>query len=132
MSFVFTINQSMKATDCCMCGITFAMTKNYYNDRLEDGNGFYCPAGHEQIFTDSEVQKLEREIKWKDKQLERTQYLLNSAKGMLRYTENSLRSTRGAHTKTKKRIANGVCPCCKRSFRQLARHMHTQHPEFAE
>ncbi|HEX9950777.1 MAG TPA: hypothetical protein VGB53_03340 [Rubricoccaceae bacterium] len=30
---------------------------------------------------------------------------------------------KGAHTRTKKRIAAGVCPCCNRTFQDLARHM---------
>lgn len=39
---------------------------------------------------------------------------------------------KGEVTKLKKRIANGVCPCCKRSFCNLAAHMKTQHPEYTK
>jgi chemotaxis response regulator CheB len=39
-------------------------------------------------------------------------------------------ATRAQLTKTKKRVANGVCPCCNRTFKQLARHMKAKHPEF--
>jgi hypothetical protein len=28
-------------------------------------------------------------------------------------------------------VANGVCVCCNRSFKNLAAHMQTKHPEFA-
>lgn len=35
-------------------------------------------------------------------------------------------------TKTRKRIANGVCPCCHRTFQNLARHMAGQHPAYEE
>lgn len=28
------------------------------------------------------------------------------------------------------RIRNGVCPCCNRSFKDVHRHMKSQHPEF--
>ncbi len=35
-------------------------------------------------------------------------------------------------TKVKKRAANGVCPCCNRTFSDLARHMKAKHPDFAE
>lgn len=28
------------------------------------------------------------------------------------------------------RANHGVCPCCKRTFSQLARHMKTKHPDF--
>ena len=30
------------------------------------------------------------------------------------------------------RVEHGVCPCCKRSFSALARHMATKHPEYAD
>jgi hypothetical protein len=28
-------------------------------------------------------------------------------------------------------VKHGVCPCCKRTFENLARHMKGQHPTFA-
>lgn len=31
----------------------------------------------------------------------------------------------------KLRSKNGCCPCCKRNFQNLQRHMRTKHPEFA-
>ena len=30
-----------------------------------------------------------------------------------------------------KRVHNGVCPCCNRSFQNLQKHMKTKHPEIA-
>jgi hypothetical protein len=33
-------------------------------------------------------------------------------------------------TRIKKRVAAGVCPCCNRSFKDLARHMAGQHPDY--
>ena len=38
---------------------------------------------------------------------------------------------RGKLRAQSERIKNGVCPCCKRHFTNLERHMHTKHPEFA-
>lgn len=32
----------------------------------------------------------------------------------------------------KKRVSAGTCPCCKRSFRQLALHMKSKHPELSK
>jgi hypothetical protein len=34
-------------------------------------------------------------------------------------------------TKIKNRVGHGVCPCCTRSFQNLARHMASEHPTFA-
>lgn len=32
-------------------------------------------------------------------------------------------------TRKLSRVQRGVCPCCKRSFSNLARHMEKKHPE---
>lgn len=45
--------------------------------------------------------------------------------------ERRLSAAKGQATKLRKRAANGVCPCCNRTFVQLARHMATQHPDYA-
>lgn len=35
-----------------------------------------------------------------------------------------------ANGRLRKRASAGVCPCCNRTFSQLARHMQTKHPTF--
>lgn len=37
---------------------------------------------------------------------------------------------RGQLTKLKRRVSNGVCPCCNRSFADLHRHMTEKHPDY--
>jgi len=37
---------------------------------------------------------------------------------------------KAAAARLQKRVANGVCPCCTRSFANLRRHMETTHPEY--
>lgn len=39
-------------------------------------------------------------------------------------------AARGQVTRLKRRAANGVCPCCTRTFADLKRHMANQHPDF--
>ena len=41
-------------------------------------------------------------------------------------------AAKGQLTKVKKRVGNGVCPCCTRSFTDLARHMESKHPAYVE
>lgn len=36
----------------------------------------------------------------------------------------------GQVTKLKNRVGHGVCPCCNRSFGNLARHIESEHPTF--
>lgn len=46
------------------------------------------------------------------------------------YTENRRRAEKAAKTRLKNRAKAGVCPCCNRTFKQLAAHMKTQHPNW--
>ena len=39
---------------------------------------------------------------------------------------------KGVVTRTKRRIAHGVCPCCRRTFANVARHMTAKHPSYKE
>jgi len=47
-------------------------------------------------------------------------------------TKRQKAAAKGQLTKTKRRVANGVCPCCNRTFADLSAHMHGQHPEYGE
>ena len=42
------------------------------------------------------------------------------------------RALKGVVTKQRKRSVAGACPCCNRTFQQLARHMKSKHPDYEE
>src|SRR5690606_15231496 len=48
----------------------------------------------------------------------------------LRATALEAEAMRVQLLKERQRFANGVCPCCNRSFTNVARHMRTQHPDY--
>jgi len=52
--------------------------------------------------------------------------------GELRSQKFKTMAERSARVRLKKRIACGVCPCCKRTFTNLARHISGQHPEYGK
>lgn len=124
MSAILTHTETYEIEHCCTCGMAFAMTRDFKQRRINDHDWFYCPAGHSQHYTaKTEAQK----------QLERAERLERT----LANRDESLRAERAAHavtkgklTKTKNRIANGVCPCCSRTFANLGRHMSSQHPDY--
>lgn len=86
---------------------------------------FYCPNGHElRYLGKTESQKLRE-------QLERERERSGRISADRDQIEASLRATKGVVTKLQKRASAGVCPCCNRTFSQLARHMKSKHPDFA-
>jgi hypothetical protein len=117
-------------TTVCWCGIAHAVPRELYDhvkQQHTDGDrqtGIYCPLGHNWIFSgEGEAEKLA-------KQLERERKRLAATRDLLTHEERSHAATRGHLTRTKKRVAHGVCPCCNRTFKQLAAHMKNKHPEF--
>ena len=111
-------------TTSCYCGIEFAIPKSLKKWMLQDErNGCHCPNGHSMHFGNGELQRLRSEV-------ERTKQRNVHLQDQRDAAERSLTAQKGVNTKLKKRAANGVCPCCNRSFVQLARHMTTKHPDF--
>ncbi|HMA26059.1 MAG: hypothetical protein ACM33U_07590 [Solirubrobacterales bacterium] len=109
--------------EICTCGVLFAAPQNLLDKRREDGRTFYCPNGHHLVY-DSENERLKRD-------LAATRRVAQSRLDLLHAEENSHRATRGHLTRKKKQLARvsaGVCPCCNRTFQNLARHMQTKHP----
>ena len=123
-----TLVETMYIETCCNCGTTFAFTKGFYDQRQQDGKGFYCPNGHNQYYTNNQAKKLEDAQKALDRAESNAKYYREEAEAKAR----SLSATRGQITKIKNRIAKGVCPCCNRSFEDLHNHMETKHPNYVE
>jgi len=105
----------------CWCGIKLAVPDNLLrNAKDKSSQAIYCPLGHEFYFSESFEKKLQRE---------REQH--QATRDLLSAEERSHSATKGQLTKTKKRVAKGVCPCCKRHFTNVERHMASKHPEYA-
>lgn len=111
------------------CGLTFGVPIAWTARRREDHATFYCPNGHSMSYTgenDAEKAKrltdqLTRERAAHDQTVARWRERTDSA-------ERRLSATRGVVTRIKNRVGKGVCPCCNRTFGDLARHMAGQHP----
>ena len=103
--------------ECCNCGVIFGLTKQLKGERRDDHKNFYCPNGHPQHYVgESEAEKNARLLQ---EERERHQRTLQR--------ENEERQKREAAERKLKRVNKGVCPECKRTFQNLARHMCTQH-----
>lgn len=117
---------------CCSCDITFAVPETFQARRKNDGQMFYCPAGHGQHYTDTEAKRLRREVERITRQRNDAYAAATAASDQARAAERSNAALRGVVTKTKRRIGSGVCPCCNRHFANVERHMKGQHPEYAD
>lgn len=121
------------ATDltCYKCGILFSVPDHWYKCRREDKENFWCPNGHSQAFVKSMADKLAEELSRAKQQLAQKDDEIQWQRQHREAAERSASAARGQVTRLKNRASAGVCPCCNRTFSQLARHMANKHPGFS-
>lgn len=103
---------------CSQCGIPYAAPDYFWRQRKRDGTGFFCPNGHERVFTVTEAMRLQ-------KQLDAEKQKVEAYKRQMEFERNQHIATKGKLTKANKKIArveNGVCPECRRSFKPETAH----------
>lgn len=126
------INQRFEVIYCYKCSIPFAVPANIRSQWVDGGDSFYCPHGHRQSYTESTTQKLEKQLAHEKKLKEWAQHDAENSRKAASKAERQRRAQKGVVTKLKNRAKAGVCPCCTRTFKQLAAHMKNKHPEFQE
>lgn len=115
----------------CWCGIQLGIPSSLRSEQLrrrDEGGSLavFCPLGHEFVPSgESRLKKLERQLAQKDAILDQISAERDCA-------ERRRRAEKAAKTRLKNRIASGACPCCKRHFVNLQRHMASKHPDFVE
>ena len=91
---------------------------------------FYCPNGHAQHYTETTVTKLKKQLDNANKRMGWAEDSAARARVEAEDAKRSRAAIKGQLTKTRNRIAHGVCPCCHRTFKQLEAHMSNKHPDF--
>lgn len=126
---------TIRSIDCSECGLTFGISTTFEQRRRTDKRSFYCPNGHGQYFPGPSKVEQERDAAraLAERESNRRKYAERNARAAENEAEHARRSAaayKGWATRVRKRIANGVCPCCNRSFTNVRRHMTTQHPDY--
>ena len=119
-------------TTCWKCEERFGLDDATEAVLRKSGRGFCCPWGHSAVFPlgESETDKLARELKAANATVERELRWREESTATARTLEKRQSAQRGVTTRLKNRVANGVCPCCNRTFVNLQRHMSTKHAGF--
>jgi len=99
--------------DCGQCGATYAINERYRAHCAEHGRTWHCP------YCQTAWGYVKGAL-----QAEKERHLATLAR------LNEANAARSKLEQQLKRVKSGVCPCCKRSFAQLQRHMKTKHPGF--
>lgn len=127
MSFVsegsqLSIALNFEVITCYKCGVPFAVPGKLRQELIRTQENFYCPSGHSQHYSgETTEQRLRKQLEEKEKTITRQTIEKIQLEGQVDKLNRKL-----------KRVHNGTCPCCKRSFKDLQRHMKTKHPELVK
>jgi hypothetical protein len=119
------VTVDIEPVNCGECGVWWGLTTEFIEARQRSGTNFYCPNGHSRVYRETVADRLR-------KQLVETQERLTGVEFQLRRKTEALTEEKRTHARLRKRVGNGVCPCCNRSFVNLQRHMSNQHPGFEQ
>lgn len=130
----------------CRCGEQNWMTQELQRLLRRTNQTFHCVHGHESYYPvgKTEAQKLqdqldaerrerqrvEQRIAQKDDEIRDWRATADDQRAKAEHERHRANGYKGHATRIAKRAKAGVCPCCNRTFVQLARHMATQHPQF--
>lgn len=121
--WTFTSTGVLETMTCSECGIFYALPEQMLDwARMHPEITWCCPNGHRRHFPGRTLEQKLADARQREQ----------ATRDLLAAEERSHAATRGHLTRTKKRVAHGVCPCCNRTFQQLSRHMKSQHPDYAE
>lgn len=127
---------SIFVMDCSQCGVPYGFSTSYEDRRRDDGEGWFCPNGHSQAFSDSGVDRERQRANRAEAELKRARIQREEAKVDAAYQRHVAAGHKAHATKLRNLMARGVCPWCPnapgnrpRSFLQVQRHVKTKHPE---
>lgn len=127
-----TINTTLKfkTTDCITCGVHIVLEEAFYTQRKNDHVNFYCPNGHGQHFAaETEAERLRKALRMAELAREKAEKERAAAWAGEQAALRAKAKTEAENKRKARRTAAGVCTCCNRTFKQLAAHMKSQHPE---
>jgi hypothetical protein len=119
-----TLPTTLAVVECATCCMAFGVPERFVKDRRADHKSFFCPAGHSNVYSAESDEEKARRL------LAQEQQAHDQTRARARDAEAAAAKLAAKAKRLRTRAANGVCPCCQRSFRALAAHMKTKHPDY--
>ncbi len=131
--------ETVIAIECCECKQPIYVTAGVNRYLRSSQTRFFCINGHCQAFDKepSEADKLRKQLDAERIARQRAEQRIaerdddvRDARERAARERNRANGYKGHATRITKRAKAGVCPCCNRTFKQLAAHMANKHPQF--
>lgn len=134
MGQVLQIAVTLHEESCGECGGVYAINNVFRDQCYKKGASWtcpYCKCGWG-FSGNSENSKLKRSLEEKERELEAERARKQAALNRANEAETNLAAATRREQLHKKRVAAGTCPCCQRTFKQLAAHMARKHPDYSK
>lgn len=126
MATTFTESVTLERLSCGSCGGVFALNYEVLQHARNNAGGYNCPYCRERwSWTKTEAQRLREQLEQAQRELRQEKCNVMTERQM----RESVELENNRLGKKLKRVHKGTCPCCKRHFENLQRHMETKHPE---
>lgn len=125
--------------ECCVCGSRQGMSEEAHRIFRKTNATFYCVLGHPNHYPAGKPreQQLREQVEQErrararaEQQVAMWQDVARDAEAKAKQERARANGYKGHATRITKRAKSGVCPCCNRTFKALAQHMATKHPDF--
>lgn len=118
---------------CGSCGGTYAISERYHAQRAREGGGWHCPYCQVSwgfFGANTEVARLKTYLDNAQRRTEWAEASAQQERERAQRLQFKARTYKGHLTRIKNRVGQGTCPCCNRQFKDLRRHMASQHPDY--
>ena len=132
---VFDMINIGECTTCkCEVWLPKALNEAALRSRGPNGIRFYCAYGHNMTYAigETDLDKMRRERDRLAQRVAERDDEVARQRSMRETAERQAAAARGQVTKIKNRVGRGVCPCCNRTFENLARHMMSKHADYTQ
>jgi hypothetical protein len=120
----YTQEITLETITCGSCAGTMALNARWLECKRKESGGYTCPYCNQQRgWWKSEAEKLREELDRKSNELTSAK---SEALRLTHQRDEEIKARLEAERKLK-RVDKGVCPCCNRTFKNLARHMAVKH-----
>ena len=128
----FYTDRDFVIVECCKCAVPIAVPQQRYQKLRESGESFWCINGHSQSYRTTTVDELKKQLENERKRREWAERGKELANAATNRACRSAASYKGKLKHVQAHLGGGLCPCCRRSFENLRRHMETKHPKYGK
>lgn len=130
--YKYSVDISYEYVELGCCGFATLLPADFIRARKNDHKSFYCPSCGESRYYPgkSDKERLEEQLAAVQRGKELAEARAERERNNAKAARRSARAHKGVATRLKNRAKAGVCPCCNRTFKQLAAHMKNKHPEY--